>query len=148
MTPDVISVTDYTPVAEIAALMIRHRVKRLPVLRDNKVVGIVSRADLVRTIGDRLDATQGSADDATIRRQILQTMESQSWLQRSVSLAVENGVVLFDGCVFDPRQRDAMTVIAENTPGVKSVENRLVCIEPNSGMVIYDPNEDKVAPRT
>jgi len=147
MTPDVISVTEYTPVAEIAALMIRHRVKRLPVLRDSKVVGIVSRADLVRTIGDRLDTTQGSADDATIRRQILETMESQSWLQRSVSLAVENGVVLFDGCVFDPRQRDAMTVIAENTPGVKSVENRLVCIEPNSGMVIYDPNEDKVAPR-
>lgn len=148
MTPEVVSVTEFTPVADIAALMIRHRIKRLPVLRDNKVVGIVSRADLVRAIGDKLDVAQGSADDATIRRLILNTMESQSWLQRSVTLAVENGIVLFDGCVFDPRQRDALTVIAENTPGVKEVQNRLVCIEPNSGMVIYDPNEDPEAPRT
>lgn len=147
MTRDVLSITEDTPVAEIAALMLSRHVKRLPVLKQGKLVGIVSRADLVRAVGEGLDAEEAATgDDATIRGQILRAMEGKPWLQRSMSFDVKNGVVLLDGCVFDPRQRDAITVIAENTAGVKAVENRLICVEPNSGMVIYDPDQDEAPP--
>jgi hypothetical protein len=54
-------------------------------------------------------------------------------------ITVGNGVVQLDGCLFDMRERDALGVIAENTPGVRKVENRLVVIEPYTGMMVYDP---------
>ena len=50
MSTNIISVTEETPVEEIARLMTTHRIKRLPVMRGEDVVGIVSRADIVSAI--------------------------------------------------------------------------------------------------
>ena len=142
MTEDVISVAEETPLAEVVALMQRRRIKRLPVLRADKVVGIISRADLVRVVGDALAEAAVTADDAAIRKSIIEGIAQAPWAPRtSVSVAVKNGVVLLDGCVFDMRGRSAIGVLAENVPGVRGVENRLICIEPATGMLIYDPDE-------
>lgn len=143
MTSDVMSVTEETPLLDVVALMRRKRIKRLPVVREGRVVGIVSRADLVRVVADALGAPAATATDASIRQAIFDELDRQAWAPlNAVSVAVENGVVLLDGCLFDLRERDAIGVIAENAPGVKQVENRIVCIEPNSGMLIYDPDEE------
>ncbi len=71
MTPNVMSVEENTPLADVVALMQRNRIKRLPVVRGERVVGIVSRADLVRVVGEALGAGAVTADDATIRQAIL-----------------------------------------------------------------------------
>ena len=57
-------------------------------------------------------------------------------------MEVEDGVVQLDGCLFDPRECQALTVLAENVPGVTRVENRVVCIEPYTGTVVSDPTAD------
>ena len=140
MTPEVESVREATPIEEVAALMQRKRFRRVPVLRDGRLVGIVSRRDLVRLLADVLNPAAASADDATIRERLIEEMKRETWTRRrGVTVAVEGGTVLLDGCVFDIRERDALRVMAENIPGVRGVENRLVCVEPNTGVLVFDP---------
>ncbi len=140
MTTDVVTVTEDTPMADAVTVMQRNHIKRLPVLRDGRLVGIVSRADLVRRLGALLTATTTSADDQTIRQAIHDAMARESWAPRSmVTVAVQDGVVQLDGCLFDVDAREALGVLAENTVGVKLVENRIVCVDPTSGMVTYSP---------
>ena len=117
-----------------------HRVRRLPVVRDGKLLGIVSRADLVRQVGAALAAEAPSADDDAIRRAVLEAMDREPWARgQSISVGVKDCVVELDGSLFDIRTREALRVLAEAVPGVKQVENRIVCVEPYSGMVTYDP---------
>lgn len=143
MTPDVISVTETTPLSDVAELMRSRRVKRLPVTRDDSVVGIVSRSDLLGALAKELDTPAASAADAVIREAILAELAAQPWApRRSVTIAVTGGIVDLDGVVFDVRERDALRVVAENVPGVKKVENRLVCVEPNTGMLVAGPDDE------
>ncbi len=147
MTPDVVTVEEDASLKEVVLLMQRKRIKRVPVLRGGKVVGIVSRADLVRVLADALFASSETPDDAAIAERIRGELRRQPWAHpRGVTVAVENGAVLLDGCVFDVRERDAMRVLAENVPGVKKIENRVICIEPNTGMLIYGPDDAPRAP--
>lgn len=142
MTPDVVTVEEGAPLEEVALLMQRHRIKRLPVARDGKVVGVVSRADLARALAQSLFAATETPGDAAIAERIRAELRTQPWSRaRGVAIAVENGVVLLDGCVFDPREREAIRVLAENVPGVQSVKNRLIWVEPTTGMVIAGPED-------
>ncbi|MGH7119476.1 MAG: CBS domain-containing protein [Acetobacteraceae bacterium] len=137
MTQEVRCVTEETPLAEVVALMEHHRIKRFPVVRGERLVGIVSRADLVRAVGDELEAPAPTVDDATIRETILMELSQKPWAPaNSIGVAVADGTVQLDGSVLDMRERDAVGVVAENVPGVKRVENRIVCIEPTSGVVL------------
>jgi CBS domain-containing protein len=142
MTLGVISVTEDVALPEVVRLMQRKRIKRLPVLRDMKLVGIVSRSDLVRALGAVLAGIAGSADDATIRQSIVASMGRQPWVECPIDITVQDGQVLLEGYVFDLRQRRAMSVLAETAPGVKSVDNRLICVEPMSGLIIDDPKAE------
>jgi CBS domain-containing protein len=138
MTPEVVSVAVDTPLSEVVQLMEQYHIKRLPVLRDGKLAGIISRSDLVRALGDALAPVAHTADDATVVHRIREELGKQPWAHtRAVSVACENGHVVLDGCVFDMREREAVRVLAENIPGVKAVDNRLACIEPNTGTMIY-----------
>jgi CBS domain-containing protein len=148
MTSGVISAAEATPLAELVTLMQRHHVKRIPVVREGRLVGIVSRADLVRQIGKALSAELVSADDETILKGILDAMGKEPWIRGDrVSVAVQAGVVALDGCLFDMRERDAVGVLAETIPGVQRVENRIICIEPYMGMITYDPASGAGNPR-
>jgi CBS domain-containing protein len=124
MTKDVVSVVEETPVEEIARLMERHRIKRVPVVRENKVVGIVSRANLIREVARSPDEQRDDrASDLAIRKQILDELISQRWGDRApVDIDVRDGMVQIWGPVYDERVAQALRVAAENVPGVRHVE--------------------------
>ncbi len=146
MTPGAICVEETAPLDEVAGLMRTKRIRRVPVLRAGAVVGIVSRADLVKVLGERLEAAVATGDDATIRAAVLAELKRQPWVPlRSITLSVDQGAVAIDGVVFDERQRQAIGVAAENAPGVKSVDNRLIVVEPNTGIVMVDPLAERDA---
>ena len=124
MTRQVVTVAEETPVDEIARLMERHRIKRVPVVRDNRVVGIVSRANLLRGLARLADAAPAAtANDLAIREQILAELDAQAWGRRApIDVLVRNGIVQVWGPVSDERVVQALRVAAENVPGVKGVE--------------------------
>lgn len=123
MTRDVVTVSADAPLGEAVELMIRHHVKRLPVVGTNGVLGMVSRVDLLHAF---LVATPKGApaplDDAAIASQLQAELDRQPWIASgSIEPSVENGVVVLKGTVEDARQRTALRVAAENIPGVKRV---------------------------
>lgn len=138
MTHDVTVVAPDTPLADIVALMERRRIKRLPVIDNGMLVGIVSRADLLVALGRALDAAQAPAgNDDDIRVRVLAELEKANWAPRAgLTVTVADGVVELNGVIFDEHERDALRVAAENVPGVKGVSDRLVWVEPVSGTVI------------
>ena len=140
MTPDVVTVEEATPLQDVAETMRTKKVKRLPVTRAGLVVGIISRADLVKVLADKLEAAVETGDDTSVRDAIMAELRRHSWVPlRSITISVSEGVAAIDGVVFDDRQRQAIAVAAENTAGVKSVDNRLIVVEPNTGIVMVDP---------
>ena len=124
MTRQVVAVAEETPLDEIARLMERHRIKRVPVIRDNRVVGIVSRANLLRGLARLADAAPAAtANDLAIREQILAELDAQAWGRRApIDVTVRNGIVQLWGPVADERVAQALRVAADNVPGVKGVE--------------------------
>ena len=128
MTRDVISVTDETPVADIAILLEANRIKRVPVLRDGKLVGIVSRANLVRalamTINEPVSATE--IDDRTIRDKLLAELKAQKWAEVSpANITVRDGVVHLWSSYYSEAEKRALVTAAESIPGVRRVEDNM-----------------------
>ena len=138
MTPTPHTVAESMPLEEVVQLMERHRIKRLPVVREGKLVGIVSRADLVRALAGLLRDTKTPAtDDTAIRGRVLAELGKQSWMPLGlVDVIVRNGIVELCGAIMDERERQAIVVAAENVDGVKEVRDHLVWIEPMSGMAV------------
>jgi CBS-domain-containing membrane protein len=143
MSAEVVSVTPEEALPEVIRLMEHHHVKRLPVIEAGRLVGIVSRANLVRALLHSLAEPPGNpaggavADDADIRERIMAEIARQPWGPRaSVDVRVKDGAVELYGTITDERERPALRVLAENQPGVKTVLDHLVWIEPVSGFVI------------
>jgi CBS domain-containing protein len=147
MTRDLVSVTPDTPLDEIVALMERRRIKRVPVLDGDVPVGIVSRADLLRALARTLEEQQVTADgDNEIHERILAELARVSWVPRDgLAITVVDGVVGIDGVILDEKEREALRVAAENVPGVRAVEDRLVWVEPVSGTIIDAPQNARTA---
>jgi len=135
MTRDVKTVEEDTGLNDVVALMERNGIKRVPVLRGKKLVGIVTRANLLRTLATYLHLQPGSSDtDAAIREEILRQLNDEKWAPvATVDVIVKDGVVTFSGY---ERQRAALKVLAENVPGVKAVHDDLVWVDPVSGLTI------------
>jgi len=144
LTSEVRTVTEETPLGDIVALMEKHRIKRLPVMRGDELVGIVSRANLLRALaGVAGEIGPAPKTDEGIRDRVLAELEAQSWAPgHMIDVIVRNGVVELWGTVLDARQRDAARVAAETVPGVKAVKSHVVWIEPMSGMSFSDPEGD------
>jgi CBS domain-containing protein len=125
MTRDPVTITEYTPLEDVARLMEKHHIKRLPVVRDNKLVGMVTRANLIQAIAARGHAIPPlTASDQTIRIRILDEIAKQPWAPAPlINIAVNDGIVEVFGVVSDGRQEEALKVLIENTRGVKSVKN-------------------------
>jgi CBS domain-containing protein len=146
MTPRVMSVTETTPLEEIAELLESHGIKRVPVLRDGQLVGIVTRADMIRCLGCGLrDPARQS--DALIRAGLLEELSRHAtWapLPAEVSVIVQDGVVHFWGRVRSPEQRKAMIVAAERVAGVRNVEDHM--FEASDSDPLNRPNWPSPAP--
>ena len=126
MTHEVISVTPDTPVAKIATLLEKHCIKRVPVLRNRRLVGIVSRANLVQAIAAMPPPSIRVTPplDSAIRGRLLAELARQSWWGRvSSNVMVSEGVVHYWGMAGSDDERAAARVAAENVPGVRAVED-------------------------
>ena len=141
MTPDARTVGEDEPLEKVVHLMERYRIKRLPVVRGDKVVGIVTRQNLMRALASlALAAHPVAADDATIRERLLAELNRHAWAPVGlIDVVVKDGVVKLSGALTDERERQAIRIAAENIPGVKKVEDHLVWIEPNTGVIVEAP---------
>ena len=141
MTACVFTVDEEASLADAVELMIKHHIKRLPVVKDGQLTGILSRADLLRAYVRAVSAAvPGATTDAEIRRRIVAEIERCPWGPRTtVEVDVKEGNVRLRGVILDEDTRTALKVLAENVPGVKSVDDQVVTVEPLSGMIVRDP---------
>ncbi|MBV8752840.1 MAG: CBS domain-containing protein [Hyphomicrobiales bacterium] len=148
MTPEVVSVSADTPVQDVVNIMEKHRIKRVPVVRDGAVVGIVSRANLVQALA-RLaeEAPPSRPDDEAMRGQIMAELKKQEWAPHpSLNVIVRDGVAELWGTLLDEKKRDAVRVLAENVPGIVGVQDHMVWVEPISGMAFPPPDANDNRP--
>jgi len=143
MTADVLTVPSDAALEDVVATMEKNRIKRLPVTENGRVVGIVSRSDLLRAlIGRMRDAGPIASDDRSIREAIMAALHDQPWAPRTtLNVTVNNGVADIWGSITNENERAAIRIAVENTPGVKSVKDHLVYIEPYTGTVIESPDD-------
>jgi len=143
MSTQVKTVGEDASLEDIVELMEKHRIKRVPVLRGDKMVGIVTRSNLMHAMVSLARAASPPAQsDAAIREQLLAEMQKQQWAPAATAnVVVHDGVVELWGMIVDERQREGLKVAAENIPGVTAVKDHLVWIEPTSGIVIEPPEE-------
>ena len=134
MTPDPRTIGEDESLETVVDMMERHRIKRIPVTRGGRVVGIISRANLMHALASLArDANPPTGDDSTIRDSIMATIARQDWAPH-VNVIVKDGVAELYGVVTDDRERQGLVVAAETVPGVKRVVDHLVWVEPISGM--------------
>lgn len=136
MTTNVVAVTEDTPIDQAVELMERRHIKRLPVLRNGRVVGVIARANLLHALVASPPEFVTKTSDQAIRDQLWAELSRQRWSAREAHIVVKDGVIDIWGYISDERQRDAIHVAAENIPGVKKVRDHLMWIEPYSGIPI------------
>ena len=141
MSREVITVTPGTSLSEVVELMESRGIKRLPVLENGRMVGIVSRADLLRALLGLLPQDQSdNRSDALVRTAILAELERQRWAPREfVDVHVDRGIVRLRGVVTSQAEREALRVATENTPGVKGIVDDLIWVEPYTGTAVELP---------
>ena len=123
-----IFLVDATSVADIALLLETNRIKRVPVLRDGKLVGIVSRANLVQALAMTINQSPSGAEaeDRTIREKLLAELKAQKWAEVSpANVTVKDGVVHLWSSYLSQQEKRALIVAAENIPGVRRVEDHM-----------------------
>jgi CBS domain-containing protein len=129
MTRDIVSTPPDTSVAEIATLLERHRIKRVPIVRNGKVVGIVSRANLIQALATfRKDALQARPiADAELREKLVSRLKSEPWVRPNlINVTVTDGTVDLWGVVDTPVEKQALRVAVEIMPGVKAVNDNVI----------------------
>jgi len=129
MTTDVVSATEETPLSDIAALLERRRIKRVPITRNGKLVGVVSRSNLIQALASVIGrAEENGADrDLAIRQELLARLEKQSWTDfGSRNIIVSGGTVHLWGLISSEPERKALIALAESVPGVVSVSDEMI----------------------
>jgi len=127
MTRDVITASPDTPLHEIAALLERHSIKRVPIVKDSELVGIVSRANLLQALASSHKDLDIQLSDTTIRDRILAHLNNQPWAHTLLlNVTVNGGVVDLWGITGSDAERKAIRVAAESAPGVTAVNDHLV----------------------
>jgi len=126
MTKNVVTATEDTPLWKIAETLEKEKIKRVPIMRDGHVVGIVSRANLLQalTLQQNKMLDQPSREDSVIREELLQILKDESWADLShVNVMVSDGTVHLWGSVRSDAQRHALSVAAKGVSGVRDVVN-------------------------
>ncbi len=128
MTRNVVTVEPGTPLAEVAAILEKNRIKRVPVVKDGKIVGIVSRANLLQALASMRKQIEGiTPSDAVIRERVIEKLKAEPWARPSlINVIVQNGTVDLWGVVDSQTEKKAVRVAAEVTPGVTAVNDNLI----------------------
>lgn len=133
MTRQVASVGEETPVGDIAQLLEKRRIKRVPVVRDGEVVGIVSRANLLQALAAHKTRmpSEPSPDDRAVRAEILKVLGREEWVTHGqLNVIVKEGTVELWGQVDSEDERKAVIVAVEGVTGVRAIEDHLALIAP------------------
>jgi CBS domain-containing protein len=129
MTREVVSASPDTPLADIAALLERRRIKRVPIVKDGRLAGIVSRANLIQALATFRHAAPEPrlAADAELREKVMSQFKAEPWMRPAlVNVTVSDGTVDLWGIVDSPAEKQALRVAAEIVPGVKAINDNLV----------------------
>jgi CBS domain-containing protein len=146
MTRDPLTITEDTPLEEIVTSMETNGVKRLPVMRGDKLVGIVSRANLLQAVASlSREIPDPTADDDHIRKRIIDGLQKNDWCPFGLSVVVRDGIVHLGGVITEDRSRQAAIVGAENVSGVKKVHDHLCWVDTMSGMYLESPEDAELA---
>jgi CBS domain-containing protein len=137
MSRYVISVRDDADLRDVADILDSHRIKRVPVLHDGRLVGIISRRDLVRALSQvQASSAPVKLDNAALHQTLRDRFKSQSWLNDAyINVAVNDGVVELWGFVVSAEQHRALHALVKETPGVRRVEDGLTVAGPLRGGV-------------
>jgi CBS domain-containing protein len=146
MSRDPVTVTEETSLDELVHLMEKYHIKRLPVMRDKAVVGIVTRSNLLRAVATLShEIPDPTADDDHIRDRILREINAKDWRPIGLQVTCKNGIVHLHGVIVNDQSRQASIVAAENTAGVKEVHDHLCLVDTYSGFYIESPEDMKAA---
>ncbi|WP_244510450.1 CBS domain-containing protein [Microvirga guangxiensis] len=127
MTPEVVTATEDKALPDLADIMEKRRLKRLPVVRGKRLVGIVSRSDLVKAVARHRAPlfAQPPTDDA-ILQDLMDRVKAVTPSHLVINISVHRGNVDIAGVLDSTAEREAVLVAVENTPGVRSIQNRLI----------------------
>jgi len=126
MTRKVVTASPETPLHEVAALLEKHSIKRVPIVENGQLVGVVSRANLVQAVASAGEALEIPLSDSTIRDNLLAHLRTQSWAETAlVNVTVNGGVVDLWGLVSSDSERNAIRVAAESAHGVRAVNDNI-----------------------
>jgi CBS domain-containing protein len=146
MTPAPVTVQEDTPLEALVRLMERYDIKRLPVMKEKVLVGIVTRTNLLQAVASMAhEIPDPTADDDHIRDRILRQVNATDWRPINFEVIVRNGVVHLHGIITNDQARQATIVAAENTAGVKDVHDHLCLVDPYSGFYVESPEDMKAA---
>jgi Predicted signal-transduction protein containing cAMP-binding and CBS domains len=146
MTTSPVTINEDTALAEIADMMEQNNIKRLPVVRGDKVVGIVTRANLLQAVASLArQVPDPTADDDHIRNRIIDALEKNDWCPFGLSVIVRDGIVHLSGVITEEHARQAAIVAIENIEGVKKVHDHLCWVDTMSGIYLNSPEDDNLA---
>jgi signal-transduction protein with cAMP-binding, CBS, and nucleotidyltransferase domain len=126
MTQNVITAAPETELDEVAILLERNAIKRVPILMHGQLVGIVSRANLVQALATMPKGLEILLSDSKIREKLLSHLKEQPWADTHLlNITVTDGIVSLWGIASSETERKAIRVAAEATPGVRAVNDHL-----------------------
>jgi CBS-domain-containing membrane protein len=128
MSERVVTAEEDTSLSKIATLLERHRIKRIPIVKDGKLVGIVSRSNLIQALASMSSKPdEALAADRALRFEILNRLKGQSWTHFDESnVVVSDGIVHLWGLIDSPQQRKALFALVEEVAGVGKVEDETI----------------------
>jgi CBS domain-containing protein len=143
MTRETLCIAEDTPLSMVVRMMEQGHVKRLPVTKNGKVIGMVSRRDVLQPLSTLVgDPLTGTASDASILQQIEQDLAAQPWSpRRNISVIVKDGVVALSGTVSGFEQREALQVLIADIAGVRKIQDQLLVVNPYLDTAILSPIE-------
>ena len=148
MTTDPVTASEDDTLEKVVEVMERRHVKRLPVVKNGRVVGIIARSNLMHALAsfarDEEGAQRARSNDSQIHDNIIAALNRQDWAPR-VNVVVKNGVAELWGVITDDRERKAVVVAVENVPGVEHVHDHLVWVEPMSGIAFSSAEDEAIA---
>jgi CBS domain-containing protein len=128
MTRNVITASPDTPLRDIAGLLEKNGIKRVPIVENGKLVGIVSRANLVQALAAQKQPVEAQppADDLAIREAVMARLDGKLWTKFApINVIVRNGIVDIWGIVDSETVRQAVRVAVEETPGIRGINDNL-----------------------
>jgi CBS domain-containing protein len=135
MTTHVITASPETSLPEIATLLETNRIKRVPIVKNGKLVGIVSRANLLQAlVSTRNKKPEVDVRDSEIRKKVLARLNAEAWRPSMLNVTVHEGTVDLWGLINSDEERKAARIAVEVVPGVQGINDYMLIPPPTSGM--------------